>query len=279
MLEVASLALPLFDPVLAQHTHLSIFLLLPRHSLTANSVRVLPVLLLTCEDPLHAVLKDPLFLSIHIPLLEVVDICSMVDIVPEILTGVDFVIRFELGLIFIDARVDTWTGVLAVHHEKLLFLAEVPPDEAERMLELIGPVALKDDQQFGVKWLCKHLSLDEGHDLFTWAVVFDRGVDLHHLDVVEAFQLHKRVGRVVIDNKVSHALNRDSSFLLNLDRFLQAPLSFFHNQANALLPQSEEGEAHDEVDGLYEAVVGQEILVRALREEYLNRVTISSLQN
>ena len=34
-----------------------------------------------------------------------------------------------------------------------------------------------------------------------------------------------------------------------------------------MLPQSEEGEAHDEVGGLDEAVIGQEVLVGALREE------------
>ena len=34
-----------------------------------------------------------------------------------------------------------------------------------------------------------------------------------------------------------------------------------------MLPQSEEGEAHDENGGLDEAVIGQEVLVGALREE------------
>ena len=45
-----------------------------------------------------------------------------------------------------------------------------------------------------------------------------------------------------------------------------------------MLPPSEEGEAHEEVGGLDEAVVSQMVLVRALREEHLIRVTISSLQ-
>ena len=40
-----------------------------------------------------------------------------------------------------------------------------------------------------------------------------------------------------------------------------------------MLPQSEEGKAHDEVGRLDEAVIGQEVLVGALREEDLQRVT------
>ena len=46
-----------------------------------------------------------------------------------------------------------------------------------------------------------------------------------------------------------------------------------------MLPQSEEGEAHQEVDGLDEAFVGQEVLVGAGGEEDLVGVTKCGLQN
>jgi hypothetical protein len=52
-----------------------------------------------------------------------------------------------------------------------------------------------------------------------------------------------------------------------------------HDEADALLPQSEEGEAQDEVGGLGEAVVGQEVLVGALREEQPSRGGRGGLQN
>ena len=61
-----------------------------------------------------------------------------------------------------DARVDTWARVLAVHHEKLLSLAEVLPDEADSMLEQDVLVSLEDDKKLFVKWAGKHLVLDVG---------------------------------------------------------------------------------------------------------------------
>ena len=69
MLEVALLVLPLCSP-LAQRPLLSSFLLLRHHGLTADRFRVLPVLVLTSEDPHHAVLEAPLLSSFHMPLAE-----------------------------------------------------------------------------------------------------------------------------------------------------------------------------------------------------------------
>ena len=122
-----------------------------------------------------------------------VDVGTIVDLVHEVLCGVDSVLEFVLGLlIIIDAREDTWTCVLAVHHETLLLLAEVPPDEAECVLEKNGPVPLKDDKKLVVSFLGKHLIIDEGHDLLSRAVIFVLGpVFHHHLDVVVAFQEFK----------------------------------------------------------------------------------------
>ena len=77
--------------------------------LLANSFRVLPVLILTSEDPLHPVLKSPLLLSNNMPHAERVDIGSIVDLVHEVLCGIDSVLEFVLGLlIIVDAREDTW---------------------------------------------------------------------------------------------------------------------------------------------------------------------------
>ena len=221
--------------------------------------------IITCEYPLHAVLKDPLLISCHRPHAESVDICSIVDIVQEILFGVDFVIIIELELKFsVETRVETWAGVLAVQHEELLkpvlVVEEVPPDEAERMLELGDPAALQDDKELGVKLLGKHLIIDVGKDINSGAVILSSGL-AHHLDIVEACQLFKRVGAVVIDNKVLHAFHRDPSFHLDDGSCLLSDVAVFHDEADALLPPSEEGEAHDEVGGLDEAVVGQEVLV------------------
>ena len=46
-------------------------------------------------------------------------------------------------------------------------------------------------------------------------------------------------------------------------------MALLHEEANALLSQSEEGETHDEVDCLDEAIIGKEVIFGALREEYL----------
>jgi hypothetical protein len=59
--------------------------------LLANSFRVLPVLILTSEDPLHAVLQHSLLLFRNRPRSESVDVCRIVDTVEEVLLGVDFV--------------------------------------------------------------------------------------------------------------------------------------------------------------------------------------------
>jgi hypothetical protein len=61
MLEV-TLLIPPLGGSLTLHLLLSIFNLLCSSCLCSNSLRVLPVLILTCEDPLHAVLQ----LSLHI---------------------------------------------------------------------------------------------------------------------------------------------------------------------------------------------------------------------
>ena len=79
----------------------------------------------------------------------------------------------------------------------------------------------------------------------------------------------ERIREVVVDRKVPHALHRDASSHLPYCSCLKILVSLHHNQADALLPQSEEGKAHDEVGGLDEAVIGQEVLVGALREEDL----------
>jgi hypothetical protein len=50
----------------------------------------------------------------------------------------------------VDARVDTWRGVLAVHHQKLLSLAEVLPDVAESMLEQDELVSFEVEKQLEV---------------------------------------------------------------------------------------------------------------------------------
>ena len=117
MLEVAALALPLLDPLRAKRLLLSSFLVLLHHRLTADSFRVLPVLLITSEDPHHAVLQDPLLISFHMPLAESVDICSMVDIlVHQVIFGFHFVAGLELDLLRVHARIETGAGVLAVEH-------------------------------------------------------------------------------------------------------------------------------------------------------------------
>ena len=129
-------------------------------------MRVLQVLLITSEDPHHAVLEAPLLSSFHMPLAESVDICSMVDIfVHEILFGFDFVSGLEVDLLRVHARIETGAGVLAVQHkhlrEGLLLGAVVPPDQAECMLELEIDLAVEDDKQLGVALLSKDLILDE----------------------------------------------------------------------------------------------------------------------
>jgi hypothetical protein len=52
---------------------------------------------------------------------------------------------------------------------------------------------------------------------------------------------------------------------------------FFHEEADALLPQGEEGEAHEEVYGLDEAFIGKEVIFGALREEYLELLIVCLL--
>jgi hypothetical protein len=110
MQEVAPLALPLGDLSLALHPHLSILDVFLDNLLLPNSNRVLPELLATCEDPLHAVLKSPLLLSNNMPRAERVDVGSIVDLFHEVLCGVESVLGFVLGLlIIVDAREDTWS--------------------------------------------------------------------------------------------------------------------------------------------------------------------------
>jgi hypothetical protein len=55
----------------------------------------------------------------------------MVDIVLEVLNGVDFMLLFELELLRVHARVETGAGVLAVEHEHLL--------EALLVLDIVSP--------------------------------------------------------------------------------------------------------------------------------------------
>ena len=108
MIEVAPLALLPLDSCRALHPLLSFLTLLSNGSLVSDSNRVLPELLATCEDPLHAVLKSPLLLSRNEPLVERVDVGSIVDLVHEVLCGVESVLGFVLGLlIIVDAREDT----------------------------------------------------------------------------------------------------------------------------------------------------------------------------
>jgi hypothetical protein len=51
----------------------------------------------------------------------------------------------------------------------------------------------------------------------------------------------------------------------------------FHEEANGLLPQSEEGEAHEKVDSLGEAFIGKEVISGAPREEYLELLIVCLL--
>ena len=67
VLEVAGLALSLLDSCSALHPQLGICDLLLSSSLSAESLGVLQVLLTSCEDPLHAVLQDPLLLVRNSP--------------------------------------------------------------------------------------------------------------------------------------------------------------------------------------------------------------------
>ena len=54
-------------------------------------------------------------------------------------------------------------------------------------------------------------------------------------------------------------------------------MAFFHEEADALLSQGEEGEAHEEVYGLDEAFIGKEVIFGALREEYLELLIVCLL--
>ena len=128
--EVALLVSPL-SSLLAEFPHLSSLNVSLNSQLLANSLRVLPELILTSEDPHHAVLKDPLLLFCHRPHAESVDNARMVDIVLEVLNGVDFMLLFELELLRVHARVETGAGVLAVEHEHLL--------EALLVLDIVSP--------------------------------------------------------------------------------------------------------------------------------------------
>ena len=103
--------------LLALHPQLGSFLVLLHHGLKTDSLRVFRVLLIPSEDPHHAVLEAPLLSSFHMPLAEIVDICSMVDIiVHEVLFGFDFVSVLEVDLLRVPARIETGSGVLAVEH-------------------------------------------------------------------------------------------------------------------------------------------------------------------
>jgi hypothetical protein len=125
----------------------------------------------------------------------------------------------------------------------------------------------------------EHQILDEEKDLFAWAVILDLRVGLLHLAVVEALHQLKGVGIVVVHSEVPHALNWDASLALDDLSNLMVPVAFLHDEADALLPQSEEGETHQEVDGLDEAFVSQEVLVGAGGEEDLVGVAKFGLQN
>jgi hypothetical protein len=50
-----------------------------------------------------------------------------------------------------------------------------------------------------------------------------------------------------------------------------------HEEADALLPQGEEWEAHEKVDGFGEAFIGKEVIFGALREEYLELLIVCLL--
>ena len=128
------------------------------------------------------------------------------------------------------------------------------------MLEVEFDLALEDDKQPGVAPLSKDLILDEVEDLLTWAVILS-------FEVVEASQLFEGVDIVLVDSKVSHALDGDASLLLDLCSEIKLQAAIIHDEADALLSLSEEGEPHHEVSRLSEAVKSQEVLVGALREE------------
>jgi hypothetical protein len=83
MIEVAPLALLPLDSCRALHLLLSFLTLESHHILLANRFGVLPVLILTSEDPLNAVLKSPLLLSNNMPHAERVDVGSIVDLVHD----------------------------------------------------------------------------------------------------------------------------------------------------------------------------------------------------
>ena len=51
----------------------------------------------------------------------------------------------------------------------------------------------------------------------------------------------------------------------------------FHEEADALLPQSEEGEAHEKVDAFGETFIGKQVISGAPREEYLAPCIVSLL--
>jgi len=88
LVEVALLVSSL-GGLLALHPLLGSLLVLLHHILLADSFGVLPVLLTSCEDPLHAVLQDPLLLDCDSPRGEGVDVGRIVDPVPEVLLGID----------------------------------------------------------------------------------------------------------------------------------------------------------------------------------------------
>ena len=87
------------------------------------------------------------------------------------------------------------------------------------------------------------------------------------IEIVEAFQLFEEVDVVLVDSKVSHALDGDASLLLDLCSEIKPLVASIHDEADALHSLSEEGELHHEVGSLREAFISQEVLVRAFREE------------
>ena len=99
MLEVAALALPLLDSGSALHPLLGSLLVLLHHILLADRDGVFQVLLTSCEDPLHAVLQDPLLLVCNSPRGEGVDVGRIVDPVLEVLLGADSHFGAELELV------------------------------------------------------------------------------------------------------------------------------------------------------------------------------------
>jgi hypothetical protein len=151
----------------------------------------------------------------------------------------------------------------------LLLLVEVLPDEAERVLEVDDPVALENDQQPGVRRVLAEHDIHvvhKSHELLSWADVWEFGAT-NHLKVVEAGHLLEEVGKVFIDGKVPYALHWNPSFHLSYSSDLKILVVLFHEEVDALLSQSEEGESHDEVGCLDKAVVGEKVLVRALRKK------------